>query len=343
MRVKCLGRSTLLLVLAGADCSGSPGASGDGGSAGASGSAGAAGIGGGAGSGGAAGDGRAGAAGTGSGGAVGGGTGGGGTGAGGINPSCIRSDAQLHKFLNLDVRGESFADHNGETLYLITRSGSSGIIGTGKTLVSAGGFAVHFEGGYERNTSQQLLWFADADGDGNCNLSKGDHIGYVSLGPFDPVANDALTATIADNHVMDIPGETSPCSGARPFGDMLDMNVSASGFQAHEGSSVYMLTRTFQNGAVFGRGQTAVASGRFAFNFPRGFARQAYQEVFWFVDLDGDGLCTTTSDHLGYAVTAAFSPTGNQPLDMTITDNHAGTSARGADVCIVMNGCPIAP
>jgi hypothetical protein len=123
---------------------------------------------------------------------------------------------------------------------------------------------------------------------------------------------------------------------------MADMNVTGLGFKAHEGAIVHLLTRSFQNGAVFGRGEAPVAAGGFAFRLPHAFVSFTYQEVFWYVDADGDGACTT-ADHRGYTVTAAFRPTGNEALDQPITDNHVVTSARGADVCIVMNGCLLAP
>jgi hypothetical protein len=317
-----LGLTTLLLLVAGEGCSGSSTAAGDGGP-GAGGSGGFAGRGG-------------------TGGIDGGGAGGGGGSGGGVDPSCIRPDAQLHKFLNLDVRGDGFGAHEGQAVHLVTRISTSGVLGAGRVTVASGGFAIHFEGGYQRNTSQQLIWFADQDGDGTCNPAMGDHMGYVALGPFDPAADDALAVTISDNHVTDVAGDPSVCSANRPFGGMTDMNVTATGFAAHDGSTVYVLTRTFQNGAVFGRGQATVASGGFSLHLPRGFVVMTYQEVLWFVDVDGDGVCTA-NDHLGYTVTAAAVPTGNQPFDQMISDNHTDMSARAADVCVVMNGCPIAP
>lgn len=329
------GLTILLLLMAGEGCSGSSTAAGDGGP-GAGGSGGFAGLGGAAGiDGGGSGGGVAGA---GGGGASGGS---GGTG-GGVDLSCVRSDTQLHRFLNLDVRGDGFGAHEGQAVHLVTRTNSSGVIGAGTVTVEGGGFTVHFESGYERNTSQQLIWFADQDGDGTCNPAMGDHMGYVAVGPFDPAANDALAVSVSDNHVTDVAGDTTVCSANRAFGGMVDMNVMASGFAAHEGSTVHVLTRTFQNGAVFGRGQATVASGGFSLRFPRGFVVQTYQEVFWFVDVDGDGVCTAT-DHPGYTVTAAAVPTANQPFDQMISDNHTAMSARAADVCVVMNGCPIAP
>ena len=201
--MKRRGLTTLLLLWVSGGCSGSSIAAGDGGP-GVGGSGGFAGV-----------DGRGGAGGIDGGGSggIGGGSGGAG---GGVDPSCVRSDAQLHRFLNLDVRGDGFGAHEGQAVHLVTRTNSSGVIGAGKVTVEGGGFSIHFESGYERNTSQQLIWFADQDGDGTCNPAMGDHMGYVALGPFDPATNDALTVTISDNHVTDVAGDTTVCSANRP-------------------------------------------------------------------------------------------------------------------------------
>jgi hypothetical protein len=252
--------------------------------------------------------------------------------------SCSGVDVQNRRFVDLNVRGESFSSHDGRTVYLVTRTSPTVVLGAASATVVAGGFAVHLEGGYDRSSSQQLLWFVDQDGDGKCALASGDHMGYLALDPVDPVANDSLDLVISDNHVSDVPGSPDPCSGASPFADMSDMSVTASGFEAHEGAAVQLLTRSLQTGAVFGRGQATVAAGGFGFRFPRAFVSFTYQEVFWYVDLDGDGACTA-ADHPGYAVTSAARPTGNEPFDLSITDNHTGTSVGGADVCTVMNDC----
>jgi hypothetical protein len=124
---------------------------------------------------------------------------------------------------------------------------------------------------------------------------------------------------------------------------MFDFIVTGSGFASHDGRRVHLLTRTAVNGAIFGSDVATVMNGSFSFTFPKGFEWVSYQEVFWFVDEDGDGICTAAVDHPGYAVTPAFTPLENVPVTMPITDNHATRSARRADVCVVMNGCQLAP
>jgi hypothetical protein len=337
--MKRFGSWSLLVVLAGASCSGSSSGPGDGGPGGGGGLGGSAAVGGG-GTGGGGGGSVGGSAAGGTSGTGGGLAGHGGWGVGGIDPSCVRPDAQLHRFLNLDVSSQGFpGEHSGEWVYVVTRNATSGVLGAGRGLLSGPGFTLHFEGGYERNTSQMIEWFADADGSGDCIFSSGDHVGYMMIGPFDPAGNDAVSATIVHNDVGGIPGEGNSCNGGGVFGYMADMSLSAAGFAAYNGATVYLLTRATQNGAVFARGETTIAGGGFGFYFPRGYAQQTTQEVFWFVDADGDGVCTS-SDRPGYAVTPA---SAMDTLYFDITDNHVATSVTGADVCVVLNGCPIAP
>ena len=201
-------------------------------------------------------------------------------------PSCVRSDAQLHRFLNLDIRGEAFpSEHSFEWVYVVTKNASSGIVAAGRATV-AGSFTLHLEGGYERNTVQQVAWFADADGSGDC-YGVADHFGYTMVGPFDPAGNDAYSVTIWHDDVGGIPGETNPCVGVRPFGDMADIGVHATGFEAHEGATVYVLARNALNGFVFARGEYPYLSGQFGLHLPRAYARNAAEEIFWFVDADG--------------------------------------------------------
>ena len=161
------------------------------------------------------------------------------------------------------------------------------------------------------------------------------------IGPFDPAGNDAYSVTIFHNDVAGIPGETNPCVGVRPFGDMADIGLRATGFEAHEGATVYVLARNALNGFVFARGQYPYLSGQFGLHLPRAYARNLAEEIFWFVDADGDRLCTG-SDHRGYAVTPVVATQVDQ-VTVEITDNHATETAKGVDVCLVLNGCPVAP
>jgi hypothetical protein len=125
---------------------------------------------------------------------------------------------------------------------------------------------------------------------------------------------------------------------------MLDFNITGSGFEAHDGQRLHLLTRTAYNGAIFGAGDAVVAGGGFAFHFPKGYERFTYQEILVFVDVDGDGVCVTGTDHTGYTASSAFNPVQiAPPVNQQVMDNHTSRSARGADICVIMNGCQVAP
>lgn len=246
------------------------------------------------------------------------------------------------RYLDLDIAASGFAAHEGQKVFLVTRGGIGTVLGVGTKTVAAGSFSFHFPKGYLRAWSQEILWLVDSDGDGLCTAAAGDHTGYVVAGGFDPAGNAPFAVSITDNHVGATPREPDLCNPTLAFGEMLDFNITGSGFAAHDGRTVRLLTRTGQNGAIFGAGQAMVTAGGFAFHFPKGFETFTYQEVIWFVDDDGDGTCTA-ADHTGSVVTSAFSPLQIEPLDMSITDNHMTMTARGADICTVMNGCQLAP
>jgi hypothetical protein len=119
-----------------------------------------------------------------------------------------------------------------------------------------------------------------------------------------------------------------------------DFDVVGSGFDAHEGLTVHVLTDSPYNHHVWGTGQATIVGGGFALHFPRGFERTTYQEIFWFIDVDGDGRCATPNDHTGYAATSAFTPLdASAVVQMAITDNHNNVNAGREDVCVIMNGC----
>jgi hypothetical protein len=246
-------------------------------------------------------------------------------------------------YVDLNVSASDFSEHEGQTVFLVTRSNTYGVLGSGSAVVSGGAFAFHFPKGYRRAADQQITWLLDADGDGVCNDAAGDQTGFFLVSATDAPGTEPVTVAISDNHVQMTPSGSSLCNAAFPFGDMLDMNVTGTGFDAHEGRTVHLLARTFDNGAIFASGQVVVASGGFVLHFPRGFERFTYEEIFFFTDVDGDGRCAVGTDHPGYIVTAAFNPTQNVPVDVPVMDNHKAQSARGADVCAVMNGCQLAP
>lgn len=246
-------------------------------------------------------------------------------------------------YLDMDISAAGFAEHEGRAVFLVTRTDAWDVLGVGRATVVGGRFAFHFPKAYQRALSQEVLWFVDGDGDGLCTGAAGDHSGYLVAGPFDPAGNDAVAVALSDNHVRVSPQGADLCAPAMAFADMLDIDVTASGFEAHDGRTVYLLTRSAANGAIFGAGRATIAAGGFALHLPKAFVADTYQEVFWFVDEDADGTCAGGTDHTGTMVTSAFWPTENVPYDLRLTDNHALESGRHADVCVVMNGCQLAP
>jgi hypothetical protein len=246
-------------------------------------------------------------------------------------------------YVDLNISASGFTEHEGQTVFLVTRSNTYGVLGSGSAVVSGGAFAFHFPRGYQRASDQQIIWLLDADGDGVCDAAAGDHTGFLLVSATDPPGAEPVAVAISDNHVQMTPSGANLCNPAFPFGDMLDMNVTGTGFDADEGRTVHLLARTVDNGAIFASGDAVIASGGFVLHFPRGFERFTYEEIFFFVDVDGDGRCVVGTDHPGYTVTAAFNPTQNIPVDVPLMDNHMAQSARGADVCAVMDGCQLAP
>jgi len=246
-------------------------------------------------------------------------------------------------YMDLDITASGFADHEGKTVLLETRGNSDGVLGSAKATVTGGAFTVHLPKGYRRAQDQELLWLVDVDGDGVCNDAAGDQTGYVVVTAPDPPGSTPLAVAITDNHVRNTKSNVDLCNPAIPFGDMLDIDITGVGFDAHEGQTVRLLARTLDNGAIFGSGSARVVGGGFALHLPRGFERYSYEEVIYFVDTDGDGRCVVGTDHTGYTVTPAFNPIQNVPVALQTMDNHTATSARGADVCVVMNGCQVAP
>jgi len=236
------------------------------------------------------------------------------------------------------ITGTGFQAHDGSTVVLYTSRGIlDEVYGAGQAAISSGGFTFDFPSGYQRAQRQGISWFVDADHDGVCNTGAGDHVGFLIVGPFDPTPDERIDVTISDNHMPAVPAAADPCAGiAAP---LHDFDVVGSGFDAHEGLTVHLMTSSPYNGRILGAGRATIAGGAFAFHFPKGFERTTYQDVYWYVDVDGDGACNTSADHTGYLSTAAFTPLDpSASVQQPISDNHAQVSVHG-DVCIVMNGC----
>jgi hypothetical protein len=246
-------------------------------------------------------------------------------------------------YADLDITASGFVEHEGQTVFVVTRSNLGGVLGSGSAKVAGGAFAIHFPKGYRRSYDQEILWLLDADGDGLCDADAGDHTGYVLVKATDPVGAEPLRIAIDDNHVRTSASNAEFCRAGTPLGDMLDMNITGVGFDAYEGRTLHLVTRTTYNGAIFGSGEAIVTGGGFAFHFRRGYQRFTYQEVLFFVDIDADGGCAPESDHAGFFATSAFNPIQNVAVNVQLPDTHVVKTGRGADVCVVMNGCQLSP
>jgi len=256
--------------------------------------------------------------------------------------ACDPADAGADRrraFLDLRVSGSGFEAHEGATVYLYTSQGLlDQIFGSGARTVAGGSFVFDFPGAYHRAEQQMIAWFVDADGDSACSADGPDHTGRLIIGPFDPAGDDRIDVAITDNHMSPVPGASDRCAAATP--PLHDLHITGSGFEAHEGQTIHLMTSSPYNGLVRGAGQAPISGGAFSFLFPKGFERTTYQDVFWFVDVDGDGRCTSAADDTGYLSTAAFTPTDPAAtVELPITDNHGTQSASAEDVCSVMNGC----
>jgi len=243
-------------------------------------------------------------------------------------------------FVDLLVSAAGFAEHEGRTVYLYVTTQGGQMLGTASAVVRAGVFSARFPNGYQRNAVETLLWYVDSDGDGRCLSANGDHVGHQSIDAFAVTGTEPHQIDIVDNHDDSFsPSDPNMCTGIKEFARMMDLEISGSGFNEHEGQPVYLITRTSRNNAVFAAAQATVAAGAFQFAFRRAYERFTYQEVLWFTDVDGDGVCGP-ADHVGYASTNGDNPVASQLSQVKIKDNHAATTARNADVCAAMNGCP---
>lgn len=245
-----------------------------------------------------------------------------------------------HPIVDLKVDGSGFDAHPNQSVHLLTRNAGTGALrGIGRGMVIGGRFTVYLPNGYERRAAQEILWFVDVDGDGNCNVAAGDHLGYATAAALDPTGNEPVEVSVSDDPTT-VPGNVDVCAGMQP---LLTMAVTGAGFGAHEGATIFFATRT-SNGAPLAVGLTSIAVGGAASfsQYAHAYERNANQQVLWFVDVQRTpaGVCDVNSgDHVGTLGTSPFDPAGNDVFDVGITDNHVGTTATNEDVCAVMNGC----
>ncbi len=159
------------------------------------------------------------------------------TGCEGVDAGGIVSPA----YADMTITASGFAEHEGRSVFLVTRANISGVIGARSVTVTGGRFAFRFPKGYKRSSEQDLLWLIDADGDGRCNTDAGDHTGYLRVNAANPAGSDALEVAITDNHVRTTSGGVDICNPAAPFGDMMDFNITGVGFEAHDAEGLSAL------------------------------------------------------------------------------------------------------
>jgi hypothetical protein len=117
----------------------------------------------------------------------------------------------------------------------------------------------------------------------------------------------------------------------------LDLKIAGSGFDAHNDLPIRLVTRSSGTAALRGLGRAGIIAGRFTIYVPNGYQRGTDQEIFWFVDVDGDGKCGAAGgDHLGQATVGSIDPAGNEPVEVSVSDDHTATSPGGTDVCAAM-------
>src|SRR4029078_8056265 len=128
-------------------------------------------------------------------------------------------------YADMNVSASGFAEHEGRTVLVVTRSNSSGVLGAPPATGTGGACAFRFPKGYQRSADQELLWLIDADGDGLCNTDAGDHTRYLFVHAGAP-RSAALDVAITDNHVRTTSRNDDICNPAAPFGDMMDINIT---------------------------------------------------------------------------------------------------------------------
>jgi hypothetical protein len=261
----------------------------------------------------------------------------------GSNPTCLLPGHPTQKFLELQILGSDFGAHDGRTIYVIARTGSTGVLGCNFVTIRNGSFSISLPSGFERNSNEQVLWFVDVDADGICNAALGDHVGLVALDPLDPATTDPIVVTLSDSQATGVPGDPSACTGQIPLAEMSDLRIDGTGFGEHEGARIHLVTATLHNGSVFASGSASIVNGTFTMAFSHAYQDFTYQEVDWYIDTDGDGHCTTGTDHTGSMLTNADRPTDNSPVQVPITDTHQQSNATGSDVCASVNACPPEP
>ena len=249
--------------------------------------------------------------------------------------ACASSAARANEkraFIDGIVRGAGFDAFEGRFVRLAARTlvGATRL-GAARAQIIGGRFTMRLPAGIQRQAAPELLWFVDADGNDKCSATSGDLLGYATPGAFDPPANDPATVSIAASSLAVVPGNVDVCAAIEP---LPTMTVTSTGFEVDERVPIFVLTR-MPSGAPIGAFGTHASAGALP---ALTFERRPGQEVLWFADGTGTGICVTADGaHTGAASTAASAPTGN--LTLPITDSHAVTTPGGDDVCAVVNGC----
>jgi hypothetical protein len=268
-----------------------------------------------------------------------------------LEPVRIRGGDPYQTYLDLEIMGDGLDAFEG--MVVTVRLGDPPLyrLTSAQTRVTGGKLSLSLPQVLEYSLYKMKRIHFDVDGDGQCgpgdliwvDASASSSAPGVAIRMFgsdgttiratgsDAAVGMLAAPTAADCQRIAVCGPYDPAAeGTRP---VLDMKVVGSGFDAHEGESVRLLTRNAGTGALRGIGRGTVFGGRLTVYLPNGYERAADQEILWFVDVDGDGACNAgAGDQLGYARPVGFNPAGNEVLEVSVTDDPATVPAT-VDVC----------
>jgi hypothetical protein len=272
-----------------------------------------------------------------------------------LEPVRIRGGDANQTYFDLEITGDGLASIEGRLVTVRLGDPPLQRLTSAQTRVIDGKFAFSLPQTLEVGLYKTKIIHFDVDGDGRCGAGDqvwvdrssswstpgvvirrfgSDGAGIRMVGS--PSAAGTLAAPDEDTcRRIELCGRYAPAAeGRRPS---LDIKVTGSGFDRHDGNPVHLLTRSSGTVALRGIGRGAIIGGRFTIYVPNGYQRGADQEILWFVDVDSDGKCgASAGDHLGYAAIAALDPVGNDAVEVSISDDHPATLPGNIDVCTAM-------
>ncbi len=138
-----------------------------------------------------------------------------------------------------------------------------------------------------------------------------------------------------------MPGDDQTIDGAEQF---LGFEIDGSGFDEHEGQVIHAMTHAWDDpDRVFAAEGVVVIDGAFHFSWPDAYERYTYQPVLFHADVDGDGRCDPSVDHVWGGPSNAWNPSGNEPHVMDVEHGVRGGAHQTGDLaqehCRLINRC----